>query len=61
MMEMDGAVVLEIQVHAGMIGLVEPPPGIGSFDAGWRAIHDVPPDELASWRRGTLTGSRDDS
>jgi hypothetical protein len=34
-----------ISVYAGMLGLFEPPPNLGNFDAGWRAIHREPPDD----------------
>lgn len=33
-----------IQAHAAMLGLSESPDPLGSFDQGWRAINDVPPD-----------------
>lgn len=28
-----------ITAHAGLLGLVEPPPGLGNFDQGWREIN----------------------
>ncbi len=31
--------------YAGMLGLVEPPPSLGNFDQGWRAINGQPPNE----------------
>jgi hypothetical protein len=35
----------QITVFAGALGLVEPPPSVGSFEQGWRQIHGVSPDE----------------
>ena len=35
----------QITVFAGALGLVEPPPGLGNFDQGWRAVWGIPPDE----------------
>ncbi len=33
---------LELEVHAGTLGLVEEPPDpLGSFDAGWRAVYGL--------------------
>lgn len=35
----------QIENYAGLLGLVESPPGAGTFEQGFRAINDVPPDE----------------
>jgi hypothetical protein len=32
----------ELEVFAGILGLIEVPPGLGDFDEGWRAIHNLP-------------------